>query len=404
LEVINESNTVALQISRNQESIGYWKGMMSDNQKKIVFVGGRPAHYIRAFHGRLKVDYASKLRFEFLYVGADEPQRAYETGGYTEGSHFFGFGMLGAWALIRVMHKFQPDIVVAMGHTPLPVMVALMWGLLTNRKVLYFSDTNIYDFFRKSILNRFIKKVLLAPILKRVDILLCPGQRTRDYYSAICGVEHVASYSVWMPFPILPVESDKPFPKSTDNQEFFQVTYLGRLSKEKAVDKLIRAIALIDDDLKSKVRLHIAGDGPELEDLVKLARNLGVEHQIDFLGSIRSDRVGEVLYSANLFALPSSYEPWGIVVAEAMAAGLPVIAPVWVGAVADLVVDGVTGCVLSNNSPKEIAQAISYLARNPELTCKLGRAARERIEAGGWNIDGTVSQFMGALKRIGTNP
>ena len=91
------------------------------------------------------------------------------------------------------------------------------------------------------------------------------------------------------------------------------------------------------------------------------------------------------------------FEPWGLVVNEAMAAGLPVIASERVGCVDDLVVDGKTGVVIGADSPSSLAKAMTRLADDAPLRQAMGVAARQRISS--WTIEAEAKIVVGAWHR-----
>lgn len=103
------------------------------------------------------------------------------------------------------------------------------------------------------------------------------------------------------------------------------IIFSGRLLKEKQVDLLIRAIALISIELPS-IRCIIAGDGPERDFLQNLVNEKNLEQNITFIGFLENhDDVIAVLKSSRVFASPSAREGFGIAALEAMACGLPVV-------------------------------------------------------------------------------
>ncbi|HEY6325479.1 MAG TPA: glycosyltransferase [Candidatus Cybelea sp.] len=101
------------------------------------------------------------------------------------------------------------------------------------------------------------------------------------------------------------------------------VLSVGRLAKEKNLELLLRALAVTSDPA---LRLAIAGDGPTQSELEELARTLGVAAQTKFLGAIPRRQLPDLYASADAFAMPSTTETQGLVLAEALAAGARVIA------------------------------------------------------------------------------
>lgn len=109
-------------------------------------------------------------------------------------------------------------------------------------------------------------------------------------------------------------------------KERFDVIYVGRLVKDKNVDVLLKAIALLGRR-KSKIRVAIVGDGPERKNLEALAEKLKIEKNVKFFGFIEQYKdVIALMKSSKVFVLPSTREGFSIVCLEALACGLPVVA------------------------------------------------------------------------------
>jgi 1,2-diacylglycerol 3-alpha-glucosyltransferase len=99
--------------------------------------------------------------------------------------------------------------------------------------------------------------------------------------------------------------------------------YVGRLAKEKNVELLIRALAHAKE---ASLKLVVAGDGPQRRELEEYARECGVIARMRFLGAVPRDQLPDLYASADLFVMPSTTETQGLVLAEALAAGAPIVA------------------------------------------------------------------------------
>ncbi len=130
----------------------------------------------------------------------------------------------------------------------------------------------------------------------------------------------------WLALPNMVKNSffliEKPSVSSRKEFVFLNVCLL---TKKKRVDLLLRAFA---KKFKGacNVKLEIGGDGPERSKLVDLAESLGISGQVEFLGMLSREKVVEAMSRADVFVLNSEYETFGVVVAEALALGKPVIA------------------------------------------------------------------------------
>ena len=93
--------------------------------------------------------------------------------------------------------------------------------------------------------------------------------------------------------------------------------------------------------------------------------------------------------------LPSTFESWGLVMNEAMAAGTPVVVSTAVGAREDLVLEGATGMIFATGDVRALAACLRDLVEDPDRRIALGRAGREHIQ--GWSMDVYVSSVLRAL-------
>jgi glycosyltransferase involved in cell wall biosynthesis len=100
---------------------------------------------------------------------------------------------------------------------------------------------------------------------------------------------------------------------------------------------------------------------------------------VRFLGYRAYDALGPCYEGAHAFAFPTEYDVWGLVLVEAMAAGLPAVASTRAGATRDLVVDGETGFAVNFEDTKSAAARIRELGTTPARAADMGQAARNRI-------------------------
>jgi glycosyltransferase involved in cell wall biosynthesis len=155
------------------------------------------------------------------------------------------------------------------------------------------------------------------------------------------------------------------------------VVTVARLSREKDIGNLLRAVALVRADFPT-LRVEIAGDGPCMPELQQQAGELGLEAHVTFLGEIRE--VPALLARASLFVLPSISEGISLTLLEAMARGLPVVAT-RVGGNPEVVAEGETGVLVPARDADALAAAIAALVRDPEAGRRLGAAGRRQVEA-----------------------
>jgi glycosyltransferase involved in cell wall biosynthesis len=146
-----------------------------------------------------------------------------------------------------------------------------------------------------------------------------------------------------------------------------------RLMGWKRVDGIIRALARLDDD----VVLLVAGDGDMQEPWEALARELGVESRVRFLGNVPHGRIPLLIRAADVFVLNSEYEGLSHTLLEVQAIGTPMIASGVCGN-PEVVEDGVNGLLVDPSDPEGLAAAMGRILGDPELGATFVEAAHGR--------------------------
>ncbi|MGD0704613.1 MAG: glycosyltransferase [Trebonia sp.] len=160
------------------------------------------------------------------------------------------------------------------------------------------------------------------------------------------------------------------------------ILFLGRLEiAQKGLDMLLHAFASIADATGSE--LMIAGSGPDEAKIRELARLLGIEERVLFAGHVRPSERFELLASAEIVAMPSRYETYGLVAAEALAVGTPVVA-------FDIpclrsIVAGAGGVLVPPFDTGAYAAALADTINDGNLRIRLGQAGRETVSNLRWD-------------------
>lgn len=161
------------------------------------------------------------------------------------------------------------------------------------------------------------------------------------------------------------------------------VAVVGRVARIKCIENFIEASKIVLESVPSARFIvvggaHTADDKAYMEELIHLSEELGLKEKVMFLS--RRNDVPRIMKSLTLLAHTSESEGFGLVVAEAMAAGVPVVA-VDTGALPYLVDDGITGFLVPFGKPEKMAFKITELLRNPERAARMGKAGREKAES-----------------------
>jgi glycosyltransferase involved in cell wall biosynthesis len=138
---------------------------------------------------------------------------------------------------------------------------------------------------------------------------------------------------------------------------------IGRLSRQKRVHLVVQALAALHAAGK-KLRLTIVGDGPERDRLELLVRQQGLGGHVKFTGAVAPDAIPSILANADVFVFPARNEGFGLVAAEALMAGVPIVVATDGGGVLDIARPGAGAEVVSPDDPAALAGAIARLCGN----------------------------------------
>lgn len=152
---------------------------------------------------------------------------------------------------------------------------------------------------------------------------------------------------------------------------------VGRLAHQKGHTYLLNAMVTVVNEFPDAV-LVILGDGPDREKLEELAKQLGIESNLRWLGSVDQEFVFRMFAVIDIFVMPSLYEGFGLTAAEAMAAGLPVVGS-RVDGLAEVVEDGVTGYLVKPGDSVILAKSMAKLLSNPILAKQFGKNGLTRV-------------------------
>jgi glycosyltransferase involved in cell wall biosynthesis len=236
-----------------------------------------------------------------------------------------------------------------------------------------------------------VREHRLPQKVERAHFVVCVSDHGRSQLMSLVGTDH------WDKLHVVHCGVDVALfepPARGDVTGPLRVLTVGRALPVKGHALLVEAVA--DATRRgADVRLTIVGDGPELDRLRARARSLGVADRIEFAGAVGQDRVRDYYAQADVFALPSFAEGLPVVLIEAMAMGLPVVASRITG-IPELVDEGVSGLLFIPGRADELAAALTAIAGEPpERRRAMGAAGRARV-ARDFDIDGTVAQ----LRRI----
>lgn len=237
------------------------------------------------------------------------------------------------------------------------------------------------DLKRQGFLINFFRKL----IIKKADIIIAISHHLKDYAKRFNkkakimvipnGVD-ITNFSKEYSYGELSELVDRLGIKPGERV----ITTVSRLVHKNGIDVLIRALVLLN------TKLVIVGDGEQKNELAVLARNLGVENKVIWVGSIDHANLPRYLKISDVFVRPSRSEGLGSAFLEAMAAGIPVIGTK-VGGISDFLSNKKTGLFAEVNNPEDLADKISLILNDKNLAEKLVKNAKNLvIEKYDWKI------------------
>ena len=176
----------------------------------------------------------------------------------------------------------------------------------------------------------------------------------------------------------------------SDASHPLQVVYIGRVAREKGLYETLQGLRLAHE-LGVDARLVIAGTGAEEPRLRRYAQALGVAARVCFVGPVFGNDKVKLLSGADVMVLPSYSEGLPYALLESMAAGVPVIATP-VGAIPDVVSDGIHGFLVPPRDGKAIAESLAILAGDRDKLSWMSRACRRRVRAA-FSIERLAQEF-----------
>jgi glycosyltransferase involved in cell wall biosynthesis len=169
------------------------------------------------------------------------------------------------------------------------------------------------------------------------------------------------------------------------------ILFVGRLVEKKGCEVLIKAFRHVVGTSPDKIMLWIVGDGDEKQALMDLVEARGLSESVCFFGMQPNERLPDIYSAADLFVLPSiedgkgDTEGQGVVLLEAMAGGVPVIAS-RVGGVEETIDEGTTGWLVKPSDPGALGERVSECLKSTRLRATVAESARSSVMSYDWPV------------------
>ena len=311
---------------------------------------------------------------------------------------FFGLLNIGIWGKIR-RGKFDA-VVLLTGYVYATFWIAVIAAKLSGAPVLFGTDATSLQPRDGKRWKVAIKKRLLPAIFRLADIVIIPSEAGRQFILSL-GIPD--SRIVLTPFVVdngwwrqkaSEVNRSEVRRRWGIPDEALVVLFCAKLQPWKRPEDVLRAFAKANVD---GTYLVFAGDGAMRAGLEATAKELGVAERTRFLGFVNQTGLPPVYRSADLFAMPSEYDPCPVVVCEAMLCGCPVVLSDEVRGRFDLVNEGRTGFIYRCGDVDAMARIFADVLGDRPRLAELGRAATARMET--WSPREHVDALVTAAER-----
>lgn len=219
--------------------------------------------------------------------------------------------------------------------------------------------------------NHFLRLVGRR-VCKAADGVRVVSRGSKRWCKEELGMPDNRLYLNYIPMSMLKEERE-----STYKVDSKTIIYVGRLSKEKGVEYLIKAFPHVLDEVEDS-ELHVIGGGPEKEKLESLVDSLGIGERVEFTGEVPYEDLGRYYKKAAVLALPSLRENFGRVIIEAFMYGVPVVATKTEGP-SELIKEGETGFLVPRKDTDMMARFLIKLLKQPNLREELGTNGKEFV-------------------------
>jgi glycosyltransferase involved in cell wall biosynthesis len=293
----------------------------------------------------------------------------------------------------------RPDVVVVSGWSTFASQAALAWCHV--HAVPYVLLVESHDHGPRATWRRAVKDAFVPPVVRGAAAWLAVGTLARESLIARgADVERVRIFANTIDVDAWIARADELAKRRGTLRKALGaaeddviVLSVGRLVSEKGFRTLLDAVAQVNDD---RILVAIAGSGPQQATLERAAGST----RLRLLGELDERRLAEVYVAADVFALLSTHEPWGVVVNEAAASALPLVLSDRVGAARDLLRDGESGFLVPADDAEAPADALRSLLDRDERR-RAGARSRELVRA--WGYGPSVEAFVAAVREATTS-
>ena len=312
-----------------------------------------------------------------------------------------GFFSVPGWDLWRELRRKKYDATLVHGYRYMANIVAVLASKSVRRPIFVRGETTLL--LRRTGFRSKLRAAALSFLYRQFDGVLAIGSLNAEFYRSL-GVPE--SKITLVPYTV-DNERFRTASLMTDNErralrqelglvpDVPVVVYASKLQARKHPDSVIRSAELLVQ-AGFPVQVLLIGSG-EMDQSLRLLASQQTVH-VSFTGFVNQSLLPRYLGAGDVFVLPSEEEPWGLIVNEAMCAGLPVVVGQHAGCVADLVTDGYNGFAVTPGDDQELAMRLRQILSDANTLSSMSANSRERIST--WSYAQCVSGWRSALDKV----
>jgi glycosyltransferase involved in cell wall biosynthesis len=323
-----------------------------------------------------------------------------------EGSGAEGFWGLNNPGLEKIIREGKFDAVACFtGYVRKSFWIARHAAKKAKAAFLFGTDATTLEARDGRAWKKWFKRATWPLIFRMADQVIVPSSGTKELIRSLGIAEAritLTPYSVdndWWMAQAASVDRAAARRELWLSDDERAILFCAKLQPWKRPMDLLRAYAKAQLE---NSRLVFAGEGPQKAELVREAVRLGIADQVEFLGFVNQSALPALYKMVDLMVLPSTYEPFAVVVNEAMCCGCPVMVSNRVGAAKDLVVPVARDFVFPAGNVEVLAELLAAALRNPGRLQKLKTAVVEHIKT--WsperNVEAMVEAIEAGVKRV----
>ena len=365
-------------------------------KRRILFLTVIPSPYQRQLFAHLAESGAFDVRVLYYAIGAWDRQWAppklasYETVMSGTKMRWLGESAYYNPRVLQQISDADADIVVISDYSAPTAQIAMRGLGLKGKQWMFWGE--MPGFSSRGRIGSFVRKQLQAPLAHATAIAAIGSKAVSAYEELLPGkpVFNIPYFCDLRPY------QDARCRTPAEAAGAVTILFSGQLIERKGVDVVIQAFLRLAPR-HEQARLVLLGSGPErgrFEGMVPHA----LRDRVVFLGHREPHLIPDMFATSQVFCLPSRHDGWGVVVNEAVGAGLPVVVSDAVGAGHDLVRNGVNGFITRAGDVGELAEALGRIVLDAQLRARFAEASASIAEH--WGLKEGVSRWLSATDSV----